>query len=163
MIGDAQLVELVRAVRAGDRAAQRSATALAVDVPGVTTATTLGLLRDAARANQAVLLGYVNAQGTASQRIVEPVSVNGGYLHGYDHQRDEMRTFSLHRITAVSVLPEDARPEDDLPADARPQDTRPADTRPADTLPADTRPEDALAADSRREDGRPGRTSQSRA
>ena len=78
------------------------------DVPGVTTATTLGLLRDAARANQAVLLGYVNAQGTASQRIVEPVSVNGGYLHGYDHQRDEMRTFALHRITAVSVLPEDA-------------------------------------------------------
>jgi predicted DNA-binding transcriptional regulator YafY len=107
-VTDAQLIELVRAVRAGDRAAQRSAAALAVDVPGVTTATTLGMLREAARANQAVLLGYVNAQGTASQRIVEPVSVNGGYLHGYDHQRDEMRTFALHRITAVSVLPEDA-------------------------------------------------------
>ena len=107
-VTDAQLSELVRAVRAGDRAAQRSAAALAMDVPGVTTATTLGLLREAARANQAVLLGYVNAQGTASQRIVEPVSVNGGYLHGYDHQRDEVRTFALHRITAVSVLPEDA-------------------------------------------------------
>ncbi len=107
-VTDAQLSELVRAVRAGDRAAQRSAAALAMDVPGVTTATTLGLLREAARANQAVLLGYVNAQGMASQRIVEPVSVNGGYLHGYDHQRDEVRTFALHRITAVSVLPEDA-------------------------------------------------------
>lgn len=107
-VTDAQLIELVRAIRAGDRAAQKSAAALAIDVPGVTTATTLGVLREAARANQAVLLGYVNAQGTASQRIVEPVSVNGGYLHGYDHQRDEMRTFALHRITAVSVLPEDA-------------------------------------------------------
>jgi len=107
-VTDAQLVELVRALRAGDRATQKSAAALAVGVPGVTTATTLGLLREAARANQAVLLGYVNAQGTASQRIVEPVSVNGGYLHGYDHQRDEVRTFALHRITAVSVLPEDA-------------------------------------------------------
>jgi hypothetical protein len=107
-VSDAQLGELVRAVRAGDRAAQRSAAAVAADVPGVTTATTLGMLRDAARANRSVLLGYVNAQGSASQRIVEPVSVNGGYLHGYDHQRDEMRTFALHRITAVSLLPEDA-------------------------------------------------------
>ena len=112
-VADGQLAELVRALRAGDRAAQKSAAALAVDVPGVTTATTLQLLREAARANQAVLLGYVNAQGSASQRIVEPVSVNGGYLHGYDHQRDEMRTFALHRITGVSVLPDDdALPED---------------------------------------------------
>jgi predicted DNA-binding transcriptional regulator YafY len=117
-VGEAQLAELVRAVRAGDRAvqsAQRSAAqavSAAVDVPGVTTATTLGLLRDAAAANQAVLLGYVNAQGAASQRIVEPASVNGGYLHGYDHQRDEMRTFALHRITSVSVLADDALPED---------------------------------------------------
>jgi predicted DNA-binding transcriptional regulator YafY len=113
-VGEAQLTELVRTVRAGDRAQQsaaRSSVSPAVDVPGVTTAATLGLLRDAAAANQAVLLGYVNAQGTASQRIVEPASVNGGYLHGYDHQRDEMRTFALHRITSVSVLDDDAVPD----------------------------------------------------
>jgi len=109
-VAETQLIELVRAVRAGDRAlrsAQRTVHSPAIDVPGVTTATTLGLLRDAAAANQAVLLGYVNAQGTASQRIVEPASVNGGYLHGYDHQRDEMRTFALHRITTVSILPDE--------------------------------------------------------
>ena len=113
-IGEDQLTELVRSIRAGDRAlrtAQQSMPA-AIDVPGVTTAATLGLLRDAAASNQAVLLGYVNAQGAASQRIVEPASVNGGYLHGYDHQRDEMRTFALHRITAVSILPDDALPDD---------------------------------------------------
>ncbi len=102
-------------MRAGDRALQSAAAqsvsvSPAIDVPGVTTATTLGLLRDAAAANQAVLLGYVNAQGSASQRIVEPASVNGGYLHGYDHGRDEMRTFALHRITSVAVLPDDAVP-----------------------------------------------------
>jgi hypothetical protein len=142
-MGEAQLGELVRAIRAGDRAARRAATATppgALDVPGVTTATTLGLLRDAARANQAVLLGYVNAQGAASQRIVEPVSVNGGYLHGYDHQHDEMRTFALHRITAVSTLPDDALPDDALPDDALPDDALPGD--PA----ADALPEDALDA-----------------
>ncbi len=108
-VGAAQLTELVRSIRAGDRALQSATHSVspAIDVPGVTTATTLGLLRDAAAANQAVLLGYVNAQGSASQRIVEPASVNGGYLHGYDHQRDEMRTFALHRITSVAVLPDE--------------------------------------------------------
>jgi predicted DNA-binding transcriptional regulator YafY len=112
-MGAAQLDELVRMVRAGDRAlrsSQRAVASPAIDVPGVTTATTLGLLRDAAAANQAVLLGYVNAQGSASQRIVEPASVNGGYLHGYDHQRDEMRTFALHRITSVQILEDDQLP-----------------------------------------------------
>ena len=137
-VGDAQLGELVRTIRAGDRAAQRAAASTpALEVPGVTTATTLGLLRDAARANQAVLLGYVNAQGTASQRIVEPISVNGGYLHGYDHQRDEMRTFALHRITAVSTLPDDALRGDPLPDDALPGDTLPGDALPQDALPED--------------------------
>lgn len=108
-VSDTQLTELVRALRAGDQAAVRSARmpAAVEGIPGVTTATTLGMLRDAARENRAVLLGYVNAQGSASQRIVEPVSVNGGFLHGYDHKRDEMRTFALHRITSVSPLADD--------------------------------------------------------
>jgi predicted DNA-binding transcriptional regulator YafY len=70
----------------------------------VTTAATLGLLRNAARDGLAVLLGYVNAQGAASQRIVEPVSISGGYLHGWDHRREEMRTFALHRITEVALV-----------------------------------------------------------
>jgi len=108
LVGEAQLAELIRSVRAGDRALQsaRTTVSAAIDVPGVTTAATLALLRDAAAANQSVLLGYVNAQGSASQRIVEPSSVNGGYLHGWDHQRDEMRTFALHRITGVSIIPD---------------------------------------------------------
>jgi predicted DNA-binding transcriptional regulator YafY len=75
----------------------------------VTTAATLGVLGQAVRDGLAVWLGYVNAQGTASHRIVEPVSVGGGFLRGFDHQRDEMRTFALHRITSVALLDEEAR------------------------------------------------------
>jgi predicted DNA-binding transcriptional regulator YafY len=116
---DAQLAELVRAIRAGDRAVREArrvtvATPRAGDIPGVTTAATLGLLRQAARDGLAVLLGYVNAQGTASQRIVDPVSVSGGYLHGWDHRREEMRTFALHRITGVALVDGDGD-EADLP------------------------------------------------
>jgi len=117
---EAQLAELVRAVRAGDRAVRESrrvtvAAGGVEGVPGVTTAATLGLLRHAARDGVPVLLGYVNAQGAASQRIVEPVSISGGYLHGWDHRREEMRTFALHRITEVALVADDEDDEDGEP------------------------------------------------
>jgi Helicase conserved C-terminal domain/WYL domain len=106
---EAQLAELVRAIRAGDRAARESrrvSTGGLGEVPGVTTAATLGLLRQALREGRRVWIGYVNAQGAASQRIVEPISIAGGYLHGFDHDRAETRTFALHRITRVALLDE---------------------------------------------------------
>jgi hypothetical protein len=124
-----QLTEVVRAMRAGDRALREARRVSSAgpreghsdgiaEIPGLTTAATLGLLRQAARERRPVWLGYVNAQGSASQRIVEPTSISGGYLHGYDHRRDELGTFALHRITAVALLDaDDAELPTDVPAD----------------------------------------------
>jgi predicted DNA-binding transcriptional regulator YafY len=64
-------------------------------------------LQEAARDGRAIWIGYVNAQGSASQRVVEPTSVGGGYLRAYDHLRDETRTFAVHRITGVAELVEE--------------------------------------------------------
>jgi predicted DNA-binding transcriptional regulator YafY len=50
------------------------------------------------------MLGYVNAAGQSSSRIVEPLAVEGGYLSAYDHRSEERRTFALHRITEVGDL-----------------------------------------------------------
>ena len=52
-------------------------------------------------------IGYVNAEGRASQRVIAPVKVEGGYVTAYDHAGDEVRTFALHRITGVAELAED--------------------------------------------------------
>ena len=105
---DDQIQTLVRQVQAGDRAARQARSHSVVStVPGVTTATTLAVLQRAAREGRAVWLGYVNAQGAASQRIVEPVSVGGGFLQGYDHKNAENRTFALHRITSVAMIEDD--------------------------------------------------------
>jgi Helicase conserved C-terminal domain/WYL domain len=119
-----QLAEVVRAMRVGDRALRESRHAAAgarpaslTDIPGVTSASTLGLLRQATQEGRPVWLGYVNAQGAASQRIVEPSSISGGFLHGYDHRREEMRSFALHRITGVALLDPDADPSEPAPAD----------------------------------------------
>jgi predicted DNA-binding transcriptional regulator YafY len=40
----------------------------------------------------------------ASRRIVEPVSVGGGVLEGYDRAQGDLRRFMLHRITSAAVL-----------------------------------------------------------
>ena len=37
-------------------------------------------------------IGYADSQGTVSERIVEPTSVEGGVLTGYDHRSQDTRT-----------------------------------------------------------------------
>ena len=73
-------------------------------VLGVTAAGTLELLSRAVREGVPVWLGYVDAQGSGSQRIVQPVSLAGGFLQGFDEGRGENRTFAVHRITSVSLV-----------------------------------------------------------
>jgi predicted DNA-binding transcriptional regulator YafY len=53
-----------------------------------------------------VWLGYVDAQGRSSSRVIEPRSVEGGFVAGYDHLRGEDRTFAVHRITGVAPVDE---------------------------------------------------------
>lgn len=89
--------KVVASLRAGDRAARAGSGRSARS--GITS--TLALLERAATAGRPVLLGYVNAQGQDSRRIVEPQSIAAGLLTAYDHKTQERRSFALHRITDV--------------------------------------------------------------
>ncbi|MCG7523577.1 WYL domain-containing protein, partial [Streptomyces sp. OfavH-34-F] len=103
----------VRAIRAGDTAAT-VAHAPKADAPGTppgalprtTPAETLVTVQAAAMTGSAVWIGYVNAEGAASQRVIAPVRVEGGFVTAYDHTADELRTYPLHRITGVAELAE---------------------------------------------------------
>jgi hypothetical protein len=103
----------VRALRAGDRASTAPRRLITVDgppsavMPSTSSARTLIALQEAARDGRAIWIGYVNAQGSASQRVVEPMSVGGGYLRAFDHLHEEARTFAVHRITGVAELLEE--------------------------------------------------------
>ncbi|WP_406183410.1 helicase-associated domain-containing protein [Streptomyces sp. NBC_01006] len=103
----------VRAIRAGDLAATavRKEPAAASVVPGelprTSAAETLATVQAAALTGSAVWIGYVNADGAASQRVIAPVRVEGGFVTGYDHTADEVRTYALHRITGVAELAEE--------------------------------------------------------
>ncbi|MFF3393004.1 helicase C-terminal domain-containing protein [Streptomyces sp. NPDC002669] len=108
----------VRAIRAGDTAATvaRKDTATASDttaapsgsLPRTTSAETLATVQAAAMTGSALWIGYVNADGAASQRVIAPVRVEGGFVTAYDHTADEIRTYPLHRITGVAELADDA-------------------------------------------------------
>ncbi|HLM07546.1 MAG TPA: helicase C-terminal domain-containing protein [Blastococcus sp.] len=104
---DAELSTTVREIRAGDAALSARRGEAVRQIPGVTTAGTLELLSRAVREGTPVWLGYVDAQGSGSQRVVRPVSLVGGFLQGYDERRGENSTFAVHRITSVAVVEED--------------------------------------------------------
>ncbi|MBT2385443.1 WYL domain-containing protein, partial [Streptomyces sp. ISL-11] len=103
----------VRAVRAGDMASTAEhkpaapATTEAGRLPRTTSADTLATVQAAVLTGAAVWIGYVNADGAASQRVIAPVRVEGGFVTAYDHTADEVRTFALHRITGVAELADD--------------------------------------------------------
>ncbi|OAH10326.1 helicase C-terminal domain-containing protein [Streptomyces jeddahensis] len=100
----------VRAIRAGDRAStapRRTAPEHTGELPRTTPAETLATMQAAVLTGQAVWIGYVNAEGAASQRVIAPVRVEGGFVTAYDHTADEVRTYPLHRITGVAELAED--------------------------------------------------------
>jgi hypothetical protein len=109
----AHVDELIRRLRAGDQLAEitRRVAPAGQRIPGVTSAATLGLLRDAIRGGRRIWLGYVDAQGTSSQRTIEPISMAGGTLRGHDVETGRLEAFALHHITGVGVL-------DPVPRDA---------------------------------------------
>ncbi|WP_077193230.1 helicase C-terminal domain-containing protein [Streptomyces lydicus] len=104
----------VRAIRAGDLAATAerkpvpAPAAAAGALPRTTSAETLATVQAAVLTQSALWIGYVNADGAASQRVIAPVRVEGGFVTAYDHTADEVRTYPLHRITGVAELADDA-------------------------------------------------------
>jgi predicted DNA-binding transcriptional regulator YafY len=59
----------------------------------------------AAAEGRPLWIGYLNAEGEASRRLIEPHFVEGGAVVAYDHRRSEVRTFLVHRITGVATIP----------------------------------------------------------
>ncbi|MFH8568752.1 helicase-associated domain-containing protein [Streptomyces sp. NPDC017993] len=104
----------VRAIRAGDLAATAERKPVHAPAPAsgalprTTSAETLATMQAAVLTSSAVWIGYVNADGAASQRVIAPVRVEGGFVTAYDHTSDEVRTYPLHRITGVAELADDS-------------------------------------------------------
>ncbi|WP_327068349.1 helicase C-terminal domain-containing protein [Kitasatospora sp. NBC_01250] len=120
---DVLLGAAVKAIRAGDRAAtahrRETVTGPAATrpetgpartdtrhLPRTAAADTLAALQTAVLLGERMWIGYINAEGLASQRVIDPVKVEGGYVTAFDHHAEKLNTFALHRITGVAELDE---------------------------------------------------------
>ncbi|MQA05438.1 MAG: hypothetical protein GEV07_22850 [Streptosporangiales bacterium] len=105
-----QLVErAVQMLRAGERMAGERPVEhrMAGDrLPRNPPRETLAALHQAIAADILLWIGYANAEGRASLRLIEPVAVLGGLVEAYDHLRETRRTFALHRITGYAPVDE---------------------------------------------------------
>lgn len=102
---DEQLDTLVRTLRAGNRAEAATPTASARgDGSRSGGAATLALLQLAVHGKRSITLGYVDAQGVATRRIVDPISVGGGRLEAFDPATESVRSFVLHRVSSVALI-----------------------------------------------------------
>ncbi|MER6434798.1 helicase-associated domain-containing protein [Streptomyces sp. NPDC001185] len=103
----------IRAIRAGDLASTSPRKGAGADLPGTGelprtgSAETLATMQAAVLTGGTVWIGYVNAEGAASQRVIAPIRVEGGFVTAYDHTADEVRTYPLHRVTGVAELADD--------------------------------------------------------
>jgi hypothetical protein len=64
-------------------------------------AVAMSLLQDAAKKQDTLVIGYLDAAGVASQRMVSPITIRGGQLVAFDSASGRLRDFAIHRITSV--------------------------------------------------------------
>ncbi|MCV7346613.1 helicase-associated domain-containing protein [Mycolicibacterium rhodesiae] len=64
-------------------------------------AVSMALLQQAAMEQKDVVIGYVDAAGVATQRVVRPLTVSGGQLMAWDPAQGRPREFAVHRVTSV--------------------------------------------------------------
>ena len=97
---EARLAQVVTAIRSGDRVARTRAPMS----PELTPIGSLAALREAVEAGRTVLIAYVDNHGVSSERIVDPMRVDGGWLTARDHRADDVRQFAVHRIRTVNPV-----------------------------------------------------------
>jgi len=107
---DSQLAEVVARLRSSERlaaAVSASTTRVSQEIPGVTSASILEVLRTAVREERTIVLGYVDEAGVASQRTLLPISLGGGVVRGHEPDDEKLRSYPLQRITTVVLLDEE--------------------------------------------------------
>jgi Helicase conserved C-terminal domain len=64
-------------------------------------AVTMSLLQRAVKDESTLVIGYLDAAGVATQRVVSPIVIRGGQLVAFDSASGRLRDFAIHRITSV--------------------------------------------------------------
>ena len=107
---DETLSAAVRTLKVGEKSSQKQSAlrelannALGV-LPRTTANETLEMLNQFIKASQTLSIGYADNNGSATHRIVDPLSISAGSLIARDHSTGEVQAFRIPRITGVAPL-----------------------------------------------------------
>jgi predicted DNA-binding transcriptional regulator YafY len=103
VVSPEQAARVLAHLREGDRLTE--AARLGGEPTSLSSAATIAFLQQAVQDHQPVWLGYLDQAGRQSERVVEPLRLDGGFLSAFDAMGGVTRTFALHRITGVSPAP----------------------------------------------------------
>ncbi|ASO22855.1 hypothetical protein FHR81_005080 [Actinoalloteichus hoggarensis] len=108
-IDEERLTEVVAGIRIGDHtSAVRRGASASTAAEGHPVSPTVTLVREAVRSRSRLWIGFVNSHGVATQRIVDPVTISGGFLEGFDRSVGAVQRYPLHRISSAALV-EDAQ------------------------------------------------------
>jgi hypothetical protein len=101
---EATLEASVRAIRAGDQGVQHRPSGASTTLRTTASTEVLDELARSVERGVSVWIGYVDNHGTTTERVVDPISVDAGWLSAFDHRSEQVRTFAVHRISAVAAV-----------------------------------------------------------
>ena len=109
-LSDEVLNGALRALRAGEKSSHKqsslreiAANALTA-LPRTTANETLEILNQFIKQQKTLSIGYADNNGSATHRIVDPLSISAGSLIARDHGTGEVQSFRIPRITGVAPL-----------------------------------------------------------
>ncbi len=100
----------VRAIRAGERSSKKQTSLRDVaakalgSLPRTTANETLDILNKFIAEQRTLSIGYADNNGSATHRIIDPLSISAGSLLARDHGTGEVQSFRIPRITGVAPL-----------------------------------------------------------
>jgi hypothetical protein len=97
---DQMLASALRTLRIGERVAK---TRPIGDIPRTTANETMDLLNECLGTGVALRIGYADANGGVSLRIIDPLSISLGTLVARDHATNGITPFKIARITGVTT------------------------------------------------------------
>jgi predicted DNA-binding transcriptional regulator YafY len=93
----------VKALHAGEKANEAKSIG---EAPKTTTTQALNLLNDALQEGRQVWIGYADRSGITTERIIEPLTIAGGFMTAFDLRSNEVKNFTIARITGAQYAEE---------------------------------------------------------
>jgi hypothetical protein len=93
----------IKSIRAGERATQVNENNEPSSLK-TSTKETIEILNQALQLSCEIWISYADKGGLTTARIIEPLTISGGFLTAFDSRTSEVKTFTISRISGAQFL-----------------------------------------------------------